>query len=223
MGENGFAAATRAFTKGFYGLVFDIDGVMFDSQASNMVYYNSIRRAVRLPDLSPEEEAFCHMASVQEAINAIIPEHLRKAAFDAGCSINYREHIMPMLSPEPGLKEALSQLREWGVRCAIFTNRSSSVDDLLKYFDLEPFFTPVRTAANSEPKPDPAGLFHILDDWRLAPEQIAFLGDSAVDEKAAAGAGVPFWAYRNQKLAAALHVTDFFMLMRNIKPLVEGR
>lgn len=210
------------FPLGLKGLVFDIDGVLFDSRASNMAYYNTIRKAVDLPVLSQEEEDFCHMASVQEALDAIIPRNLRPAAYEACHNINYMKEILPMLRLEPDLTALLSRLKGIGFPCAIFTNRSTSVLELLRHFDLDGFFSPLKTAATGRPKPYPDGLLEILDEWGLEPEQIAFLGDSRVDQLAAEAAGVPFWAYRNPDLKANLHVSSFAKLSQVISPLVEG-
>ena len=128
-----------------------------------------------------------------------------------------------MLTVEPGLLEALHWLQQWNVRLAIFTNRTNSVQSLLRYFGLESFFSPVMTAGNGPPKPHPAGLLSIVNEWGVHPCQIAFLGDSWVDEQAAKGAGVPFWAFRNEELDARLHFSDFFRMIGWITPLVEGR
>lgn len=210
------------FPQGLKGLVFDIDGVLFDSRASNMAYYNSIRKAVDLPCLSREEEDFCHMASVQEALDAIIPRELRPAALEACHNINYMREILPMLRLEDDLTQMLAWLRERGFPCAIFTNRSTSVLELLRHFGLDAFFSPIKTAATGRPKPYPDGLLEILHEWRLGPGQIAFLGDSRVDLMAAEAAGVPFWAYRNADLKADLHVSSFAKLSSSIRPLVEA-
>ncbi|MDR0339340.1 MAG: HAD family hydrolase [Desulfovibrio sp.] len=206
-----------------HGLVFDIDGVMLDSRTSNMEFYNLIRRAVQLPPLTRGEEDYCQMATVEESLAHIIPAEYGDAAKEACARINYEEQILPLLSLEPGLLEVLHWLQLWQVRLAIFTNRSSTVEELLRYFGLESFFDPVMTASACPPKPDPAGLLTILDHWGLAPDDIAFLGDSRVDAMAAKAADVPFWAFRNQSLAARLHVDGFFKLISWITPLVEGR
>lgn len=208
---------------GLKGLVFDIDGVLFDSRAANIEYYNIIRKAVRLPSLNAEEADFCHQASVLECLDRIIPPRHRKEADEARLRINYTERLLPKLAPEPGLLEALRWLRSWNVRLAVFTNRSNSVDKLLRHFGLESFFAPVKTAAICPPKPDPGGLFEIMAEWGLPAGAIAFLGDSRVDEVAAASAGVPFWSFRNSGLAARLHCEDYFSLISMITPLVERR
>lgn len=205
------------------GLVFDIDGVLFDSRSSNMEYYNMIRRAVQLPPLTPEEEDYCQMASGEQSLAYIIPPEYREEAEKACKAINYRKQILPLLSVEPGLLELLHWLKLYDVRLGIFTNRATAVEELLRYFSLEPFFFPIMTSRICPPKPYPDGLLRILDEWQLKPSEIAFLGDSKVDEQAAAAAGVPFWAYRNPLLTAELHFDAFFTMITLITPLVEGR
>jgi phosphoglycolate phosphatase-like HAD superfamily hydrolase len=205
------------------GLVFDIDGVMLDSRASNMKFYNLIREAVHLPPLNPEEEEYCHMASEAECLARIIPPEYREAAYDARAKISYTEQILPLLSLEDGLLEALRRLEMWGVKLGIFTNRSKKVYELLRYFGLENFFLPVMTVSDCPPKPCPDGLVEIMAQWGETPATIAFLGDSAVDQQAAHDAGVTFWSFRNKKLNAGLHVDDFFGMIAVITPLMGKR
>lgn len=205
------------------GLVFDIDGVLFDSRSSNMEYYNIIRRAVGLPPLTPEEEEYCHMASGEQSLAYIIPPEYREAANKPCKAINYRNRILPLLSVEPGLLEILHWLKLYDARLGVFTNLANAVEELLRYFSLESFFCPIMTAGICPPKPYPDGLLRIMGEWNLEPGEIAFLGDSKVDEQAAANAGVPFWAYRNPMLGAQLHFDGFFSMITLITPLVEGR
>ena len=205
------------------GLIFDIDGVIFDSRSSNMEYYNMIRRAVQLPPLTPEEEEYCHMASVEQSLAHIIPPEYRDEAAKACKTINYKKQILPLLSVEPGLLELLHWLKLHDVRLGICTNRTNAVEALLRYFGLESFFFPIMTAGICPPKPYPDGLLRVLDEWGLHPSEVAFLGDSKVDEQAAMGAGVPFWAFRNPNLTAELHFDGFFTMITLITPLVEGQ
>ena len=211
------------FPYGLQGLVFDIDGVMLDSRTSNMEYYNLIRRAVQLPPLTSDEEDYCQMATGEQAIDYIIPPEYREAADKACRAINYQEQILPLLSLEPGLLETLHWLKLYDVRLAVFTNRANAVESLLRYFGLESFFSPIMTSGKCPPKPQPDGLLNILREWDFSPCQIAFLGDSKVDEQAARAAGVPFWAFRNPALSARLHFDGFFKMITLITPLVEGR
>ena len=65
------------------------------------------------------------------------------------------------------------------------------------------------TAAMVTPKPAPDGVFHVLEQWRFAPDQVIFIGDSPNDEQTAQAGGVSFVAYRNPALDAAIRVDSF--------------
>jgi len=57
------------------------------------------------------------------------------------------------------------------------------------------------------PKPHPDPLNRILAYYGIEPRDALFVGDSAVDQQAAAAAAVPFVAYRSDlpSLAVILH------------------
>jgi len=80
----------------------------------------------------------------------------------------------------------------------------------LRHFEIDRFFAPVISAGSlKRPKPDPEGVHRILDAWGLPLDRVAYIGDSALDERSAAAAGVPFWSYKNPGLAAAMFIPDF--------------
>jgi HAD superfamily hydrolase (TIGR01509 family) len=119
-----------------------------------------------------------------------------EAAVTIAKSINYLElvHLMKM---EEGFAETLEQL-QGRVDLAVCTNRSSSMDAVLSGFSLDKYFSFVMTAARASfPKPHPDPLNRILAHYGVKPDDALFVGDSVVDAQAAAAAGVPFVAYRN--------------------------
>ena len=211
------------FPAGLNGIIFDVDGVLFDSRSSNVQYYNLIRRAVDLPPLSKEEEDYCVMASVKEALERIIPKHLSMQAEEAARKINYREHILPMLMLEDGLLEALHWLQEYNINLGVCTNRTNSVESLFKYFGLENFFSAIKTAENSNPKPNPQGLLSILAEWNFSNNHVLFIGDSIVDQQAAHAAGLPFCAFKSTSLQANIHMSSFFELINWLTPLIDNQ
>ena len=210
------------YRNGLAGIIFDCDGVLFDSKGANSAYYNHIRAAVGLPPMNAEEAAYAHMATVQEALERMIPEHLKQAAREVTVATVYREHFMGMMMPEPYLHAFLHNMRNHGVRLAMCTNRSASVSHVLERFELDGIFDPIMTVSNAVPKPDPDGLLQILKAWGVSACDTAFVGDSQVDQMAAQGAGVPFWSFQNQELTARLHVESFTMLDEMISPLLSN-
>ncbi len=191
------------------GIALDCDGVLFDSKDANTAYYNHIRLAVRMPPMTEEEASYSHMVSTDEALERIIPDELQEEARRVRAMTRYRDTFMPMMRPAPHMYAFLKAMKAMGIRMALCTNRSDSVHHVLRHFAMEEYFAPVVTISQVPPKPSPQGLLEIVKAWETTPDAIVFLGDSLVDQQAAAAAGVPFWSYDNPQLAAEIHVSGF--------------
>lgn len=198
------------FPKGIGGVVFDCDGVMFDTWESNMFFYNLVLERMGLPPMTPSQERYVHMATVIDSLAHIIPPSHAHRLKEARKSVSYTEEIMPKMVMAEGLMELLEVLRGLNIRLAVHTNRTNTMECVLERFGLSCFFDQVMTASQVTGKPSPEGLFQILRTWNMSPDQIVFIGDTQADEHAARHAGVDFWAYRNQQLLARQHVHDFW-------------
>lgn len=199
---------------GIRGVIFDCDGVLFDSREVNRQYYSLIRERLRLPALSAEEEDYVHAHSVHNSLIKIIPQDMLAAAHALRKEISYPS-LLPFMRPEPGIYELLDAIMEQRLSCAINTNRTSTMDLLLEHFHLAQFFKPVVTAGIvSQPKPHSESVHLILQQWGFRPREVIYVGDSSLDEAAALGAGTWFFAYKNDSLLAHGHVYDFWDLRR---------
>lgn len=197
---------------GVRGLIFDCDGVLFDTREVNRQFYNHILNGLGLPDMNDEDEEYVFMHTVDASIARIIPSDLIGQAREIQMSMNYLD-FMDRMIPAPGIHELLEALEKHGILMAVNTNRKNSMEMVLDRFGMARFFDPVMTAAKvARPKPDPEGVLHILDVWNFKPNEVAFLGDSAVDQETTVRSGVPFWAYRNLHLQANLHIDSFHEL-----------
>jgi phosphoglycolate phosphatase-like HAD superfamily hydrolase len=199
---------------GIKGLVFDCDGVLLDSRRANIAFYNYIRAGVDLPFLTVEQEDYVHMSTFDQALDYIIPQNLRQALPELLRRIENDLDYYSLLSLEDGLLPLLNWLRANDIHMALCTNRIGPLESMLGKFNLTGYFTPIQTASNSIPKPHPDGLLQILKAWSADPFEVAFLGDSAVDENAARSADVQFWSFKNDELHADLHIPDFASLHR---------
>lgn len=201
----------------FRGFIFDCDGVLIDSFVANVAYYNMYRTRFGLPPMSPEEEMFTHTQNVFDSIRRIIPEELYGAAMEYRKLLNYRD-ILPFLRREPGVRRLLSWLKNARFALGVNTNRTDTTGMVFEAVDLEGFFEPVMTAGVApRPKPDPGGMYAILEAWGMGAGEVVFIGDSDVDEMTARNSGVAFWAYKNPALAADLHVPDFGFLLHALR------
>jgi HAD superfamily hydrolase (TIGR01509 family) len=190
----------------FAAVIFDCDGVMFDSRQCNINFYNHLLSRFGLPLLREEQVGYIHMASADESIRYIFKgTPYLEQALAYRYQIDYAPFIRDMI-PEPGLKELLTRLKP-RFRLAVATNRSNTIRKVLDSFGLSEYFDMVVSSLDvTRPKPHPESLFKILGFFSIRPGRALYVGDSTVDAETAKAASVPFAAYKNRNLDAAFHV-----------------
>ena len=199
-------------------VAFDCDGVLFDTVKANTAYYNRILSEFGKPDLTPPQFEYVQMHTADKAIAHLFPE---SADFEAAQTFRRKMGYTPFI-PEMEMADGLRDLLGWlrrGFRTAVVTNRSDTMARVLTEFGLEDAFDQVVTALDvTRPKPHPEPLFKALTAFDLPPDRMLYIGDSLLDEQAAAAAGVPFAAYGNDRLKADFHVTR----MSEIRSILNG-
>lgn len=179
------------------GIIFDCDGVLFESRNANLAYYNRILEKFSYPPVTPEQKEqahLCHTASSPNVLAELVaPEHLQPA-LNFAATLDYREFI-PDLTPEPHLEYVLDKLSA-RYPLAIATNRGTSVDAILGHFGFGAFFNVIVTSRDvARPKPAPDMLLLASEQLGFAPQSCLFVGDSELDQQAASGAQVRFVGY----------------------------
>jgi len=187
-------------------VAFDCDGVMFDTINTNRAYYNHILANFGKPEMTQEELQYVHMHTADKSIAYLFADSTScNAAIDYCKSLSYMPFLKNM-SIEPHLKPLLAKLRK-KFKTAIATNRTTTMDCVLSENKLEDLFDLVVTAIDVErPKPYPDSLIKIIDHFNITPENLIYIGDSALDEQAAKAAGVFFVAYNNLSMSADFHI-----------------
>jgi len=185
-------------------IIFDCDGVMFDSRQANINFYNHLLARFNLPPMDPEEIDYVHMATGRDSTKYIFREtpHFKEA--DAyRLQMDYTPFIKDMIIA-PGLEDLLLKLQP-EFHLAVATNRSNTIDEVLGKNNLTGLFDMVVSSLDvKNPKPHPESLYKILDFFDIAPDNAVYVGDSSVDLDAAKAAGVYFIAYGNVNLASNL-------------------
>ncbi|MFO7713236.1 HAD family hydrolase [Desulfosarcina sp.] len=187
-------------------IAFDCDGVMFDSREANRAYYDHVLNRFQLPAMTPEQLAYAHMHTVDESLAYLIrDETIRSAAQDYRRQLGYLP-FLKFMRMEPGLVPLLQTLRP-RFKTAVATNRTDTMARVLADNRIDHLFDLVVCALDVQfPKPHPEALIKVADHFCAAADEVLYVGDSPVDEMAAAAAGVPFVAYRNPKLNAGHHI-----------------
>lgn len=196
-------------------VIFDCDGVMFDSREANLHFYNAIRRHFEHPDMDEEELDYVHMHHVIDSVNHIMRHWPGEvpAAHAYRQALDYKTFI-PHMTIEPDLVQFLRYITP-ACRTAISTNRTTTMATLLDLFDLRRYFELVVTAMDVvNAKPHPEALHKILAHFGLGVTESVFIGDSRVDLEHAAAVGMRMIAFKNPELPADYHVRSFMEITR---------
>jgi len=189
-------------------VVFDCDGVLFDTALANRKFYDEVLATFDKPGLTEAQFVNVHMMTVTAAIEYLFPEIEEiKEVFACLKQIGYAKFI-PYMKMEEGLVRLLNILKEKGFIRGIATNRTNTMEQVLRDNDLESYFEMVVTSSDvANPKPDPEQLLKIMEAFHLDPQEVIFIGDSEYDQRAARSAGTWFVAFKQPKLKADIHVS----------------
>jgi len=196
-------------------VVYDCDGVLFDSIEANRKLYNDLCALVGRAPLDEEEVKYVHTHTVYETIHLIFgkDDRLEKRALESLKQIDLRDYIV-FLKMEPYLFHILNLLKAKGIIRAINTNRTTSMKHIMERFGLWPFFEMVVTALDvKNPKPHPESIEKILRQFNLKKDEVVFVGDSEVDLQTAKSSGVRFIAYKNKEIANDAYIDDHLDLL----------
>lgn len=201
----------------FKVVVFDCDGVLFDTEAANRAYYNHILTHFGKPAMTAGQFIYAHQHTLNEAIAHLFSSEKSIAAVHAYRQTMDYSRFLKLLRIEPHLIALLSKIRP-RLKTAIATNRSDTMDRLLAEFNLTEQFDLVVTSFDiPRPKPHPDSLLKILSYFNIVPQQALYIGDSQVDAEAAVAAEIPFVAYRNEALPTQYHIEN----LKDLEELLE--
>lgn len=198
-------------------MIYDCDGVLFDSLEANTKLYNDLCAMVGRDPLREEEIQYVHTHTVFEAIHFIFGKEndLEKKALEIlkQKKIDLKNYVS-YLKMEPHLVEVLEKLKGKGMLRVVNTNRTTSMPYIMERFNLWPYFEMVVTALDvKNPKPHPESIEKIIEAFKLKKEEAVFVGDSDVDKQTAESSGVRFVAYKNREIANDLFIEDHLDLL----------
>lgn len=196
------------------GVIFDLDGVLFDSRRAVAAFYNHMLELVGLPPRAEQEIEVLMRESME---NSLL--HLMGPGIEYDRAMQHWQTMdtsafIDELALAPYTRSTLARLRESFI-LAVATNRSRTAQPALARFDLVRFFDLVVTPHEARaPKPDPHMMEVALNGLGLKRGEAVYIGDSMVDEHFCRAAGVPLVAFGNPDLKAWMHVDELRQLPR---------
>lgn len=156
----------------------------------------------------------------------VTPQAVEK--LEKGFAAYYPDHSAIRTAPFPGIPELIKRLSDEGCRLAVASNKiNSAVQDLTKLYFGELFERAIGVDETIRRKPHPDILFKIMDEFSVKPEETVLVGDTEIDVRTAANAGVDCicvnWGFRSEEFLRGEGVTEFARTADELYRILEER
>lgn len=190
--------------------IFDLDGTLLDSLEDIANAMNAALREHGFPTHPIAPYRYFVGEGVDLLVRRTLPEEFcqddeRCIQLRERMKAHYAESWHCCTHPYPGILKMLASLEASGLPIAVYSNKphAFTVDCVAHYFGETPWAS-VEGAREGRPlKPAPDGALDIAKILKLAPEQMAFVGDTATDMETANRAGMTAlgvtWGFRERE------------------------
>lgn len=199
--------------------IFDLDGTLMDTIPAISHFGNSALTKFGFPEIAPDR----YKLLVGNGRDLLIHRMLKE--FDADTDENYENvgkaydtayEADPLYKTAPydGVLDLLDNLKEKGMKLAVLSNKPDNVtQDVVRLFFGDRFDVIAGQKKGVKVKPDPEGVFIILDELGVTADECFFIGDTYVDISTGKNAGIEsigvLWGFRDEaelKGAGADHI-----------------
>ena len=195
-------------------ILFDLDGTLLNTIDDLADAGNWVCTQHGWPTFSVEQ--FKHMVGngIPKLIERFSPAAARTpdqlAATLAEFTARYDAHKEDKTAPYPGIPELLAALKAAGIQTAVFSNKADPFCGkiIAHYFGADSFSIVRGNLPGVPTKPDPTGVYALMQDLGAEASSTLFVGDSDVDILTGHNAGLPavgvLWGFRGEaELTAA--------------------
>lgn len=191
--------------------IFDLDGTLTDTLESLVYSVNHSLEAMALPPITRSEVRLFVGNGAKRLM-----ERALEAAGDKGATRIvegmetygriFGENCMYQVKPYDGIPELLEKLKADGIKIAVLSNKphAQTVNVVETVFG-KGYFEYVQGQLDEIPKkPDPAGVYALLEKMGVSKEDCVYVGDSEVDIATGIAAGATTvgveWGFRDRQV-----------------------
>lgn len=180
----------------FDAVIFDLDGTLADTLDDIAAAMNAVLATHDLPIHEPAAYRLMIGLGLGNLVREALPEALRDDETIAACldemTTEYRRHLLDRTRLYDGVAELVAHLRDEELGLAVLSNKADELTQRIVAALFEPDTFDVVLGARPElpRKPDPTTALRVAERLGVSPARIAYLGDSAVDMRTAAAAGM---------------------------------
>lgn len=187
-------------------VIFDLDGTLTDTLEDLKNSVNYALSQFGFPERNTEEIRSFVGNGVKRLIYLSVPENTPDEISESCLSVfreHYNNHSCEKTKPYDGIADLLKLLKDNGIKTAVVTNKMhSAAEDIVKYFFDGLIDVTVGQIDGVAQKPQPDGVYRVLDLLGVSREKAVYVGDSEVDCITAKNAGIPcigvMWGFRDR-------------------------
>lgn len=134
------------------------------------------------------------------------PEERRKSGWEL--IEKYEEDVLNHTEFQSDVREVLLEFHNAGIKLGIITrNSKKSANKLMELIGIP--FSPVLTREFPYVKPSPEPVRHILEIWKISPEDVMVIGDYIHDIKCGSAAGTDTCFFQNPGMTSYAEFADY--------------
>ena len=188
-------------------VIFDLDGTLLNTIGDLAASVDYVMRSRNHPEHTDAEYRQMVGGGIKRLVERALPEALAKdEAYVEECVAQFRRYYVDNIDrytqPYDGMPELLRKLRDRGVLVAVASNKfQHGTDRLVSKFFADIDFVAVEGNREGAPlKPDPQIVHNIISMANVDASQTIMAGDSGIDIRTAAAAGIASvgvaWGFR---------------------------
>ncbi len=193
----------------YKAVLFDLDGTLLDTLADLASSTNQLMAELGFPEHPAESYKLKVGNGIVELVRRALPEQEKHDAIVMPAVERLKEiyalHCYETTWPYDGISEMLDRLTDEGYRLAVLSNKphnftAAMVERLLNKWNFEYVYG---SREGVPRKPDPTAALEIAKKMGLTPGEFFYLGDTGIDMKTAAAAGMypvgVLWGFRGKE------------------------
>lgn len=213
--------------------IFDLDGTLLDTLTS---LQNSVNATLAHYGLGPVDAA--HMKRfVGDGYQKLVERALiycgdrELVHYEDALKVYMAEfavHSMDEVKPYAGICEMLAYLKSTDVKIAVLSNKphEKTIYNLVEVFGEHYFDYAAGEREGIMRKPDPAGVYMIMEELGVKASECLYVGDTSTDMETGIAAGIDtvgvLWGFRDEEELGSYHPRYLVRKPQEIMTIAEG-
>ncbi|MEL3907149.1 MAG: HAD family hydrolase [Treponema sp.] len=190
--------------------IFDLDGTLTNSLHTIAYFVNTETARHGLPPAPVEDFKYFVGDGARVLINRVLTYHgIENIELENTVLKNYNAaydaDFLHLCTLYDGIEEMIAELRQRNIKLAVLSNKPQPTTEKVieAFFGKETFTAAFGQRAGVPLKPDPAGVFEILDLLGCEKSDCLYIGDTAVDVNTGKAGGLAtvgvLWGFRSRE------------------------